>query len=130
MFFSSKWLYLTALLLISLSKTSAMRSSVMKAESFAGTTSLTSLFLFPVTFANSLLSPFAYRKFFNKRARSIGIVKNKTHRKLSSCDLIFKLKQETDKLKNGNISALFQSHHQTKMFTKLTALYIYIYIYI
>ena len=73
MFFSSKWLYFTALLLISLSKTSAMRSSVVKAKNFAGTTSLTSLFLFPVTFANSLLSAFASRKFFNERDSAIGI---------------------------------------------------------
>ena len=47
-----------------------MRSSVVKAENFAVTTSQTSLysFLFPVTFANSLLSAFTNRKFFNKRA--------------------------------------------------------------
>ena len=58
MFFSSKWLYFTALLLISLSKTSAIRISVVKAENFAGTTSPTSIFFFPVTFGNSLLLAF------------------------------------------------------------------------
>ena len=73
MFFSSKWLYFTALLLLSLSKTSAMRSSVVKAKNFASTTSPTSLFPFPVTFANSLLSAFASRKFFNKHDSAIGI---------------------------------------------------------
>ena len=44
-----------------------MRSSVVTAENFAGTTSPISLFLFPVAFANSLFSVFAPRKFFNKR---------------------------------------------------------------
>ena len=53
MLFSSKWLYFIALMLSSLSKTSAMRSSVLTAENFTGTTSPISLFLFPVTFANS-----------------------------------------------------------------------------
>ena len=47
--FSSKWLYFIALLLSSLPKTSAIRSSVVTAENFAGTTSLISLYLFPVT---------------------------------------------------------------------------------
>ena len=39
MLFSSKWLYFIALLLSSLSKTSAMRNSVVTAENLAGTTS-------------------------------------------------------------------------------------------
>ena len=51
MLFSSKWLYFIAFLLGPLSKTSAMRSSVVTAENVAGTTSPISLFLFPVTSA-------------------------------------------------------------------------------
>ena len=72
MLFSSKWLYFIALLLSSLSKTSALCNSVVTAENLAGTTRLNSLFLFPVTFASKLFSVFARRKLFNKRDSSIG----------------------------------------------------------
>ena len=73
MLFSSKWLYFIALLLSSLSKTSAMCNSVVTAANLAGTTSrISPLFLLPVTFANKLFSVFARRKLFNKRDSSIG----------------------------------------------------------
>ena len=49
----------------------AMRNSDVKAENFAGTTRPTSLFLFPVTLAESLFSAFASIKFFNERDSSI-----------------------------------------------------------
>ena len=57
--------YFVVLLLSSPTKTSAMLSSVVKAKNLAGTTNWISLFLFPVTFANSFFSVFALRKFFN-----------------------------------------------------------------
>ena len=65
-----------------------MRSSVVKAVNFVGTTSPTSLFLFPVACASSLFSAFASRTFFNKRDSSIGTFQflNK-HRPLISAAL-------------------------------------------
>ena len=56
-------LYLVALLLSCLPKTSATRSSIVTAENLAGRTSPISLYLFPVSFANSLFLVFAPRKF-------------------------------------------------------------------
>ena len=49
-----------------------MRNSVVSAENLAGTTSLISLFLLPVTFANKLFSVFARRKLFNKLDRRLN----------------------------------------------------------
>ena len=49
-----------------------MRNSVVTAENLAGTTSLISLFLLPVTFANTLFSVFAGRKLFNKLDRRLN----------------------------------------------------------
>ena len=72
MLFNSKWLYFIALLLSSLSKTSAVRNSMVTAKNFAGITGPISLFLLPVTFANKLFSVFARRKLFNERDSSIG----------------------------------------------------------
>ena len=46
----------------SLSKTSAMRNSVVSAENLSGTTNPISFFLFSVTFANKLFSVFAGSK--------------------------------------------------------------------
>ena len=56
MLFSSKWPYFIAFLLGSLSKTSAMRYSVVTAENLAGTTSPISLFNFPATFGEKINS--------------------------------------------------------------------------
>ena len=69
MLFSSKWLYFIALLLSSLSKTSAMRYSVVTADNLAGTTSPISLFLLPVTFSGTINSQLLLQdyKFCNKR---------------------------------------------------------------
>ena len=49
-----------------------MCNSAVNAENFAGTTRPTSLFLFPVTRAQSLFSALASIKFFNKRDNSMG----------------------------------------------------------
>ena len=54
MFFSLKWLYFSARAVSSLSRIIAMRSSDVMAVNFAGKTSPTSLFRFPVTCAHSL----------------------------------------------------------------------------
>ena len=57
----------------SLSRIFAMRNSAVNADNFAGTTRPTSLFLFPVTRAQSLFSAFSSIKFFNKHDNSMGI---------------------------------------------------------
>ena len=49
-----------------------MRNSVVTAENLAGTASLISLFLSPVTFPNTLFSVFARRKLFNKLDRRLN----------------------------------------------------------
>ena len=49
-----------------------MGNSAVNAENFAGTTRPTSLFLFPVTRAQSLFSTLASIKFLNKRDNSMG----------------------------------------------------------
>ena len=49
-----------------------MHNSDVQAENFTGTTRPTSLFHFPVTLAESLLSAFASIKFFNKRDSSMA----------------------------------------------------------
>ena len=72
MFFRSKWVYLDALSFSSLFKIFAFFSSCVKAVNFAGTTSPTSFFLFPVTIAVRILSAFACKKKVNKRNSSIG----------------------------------------------------------
>ena len=53
-------------MLSSLSRLFATRNSAVDAENFAGTTRPTSLFLFPVTRAQSLFSAFASIKFSKK----------------------------------------------------------------
>ena len=63
---------LFALVLSSLSRLFATRNSAVDAENFGGTTRPTSLFLFPVTRAQSLFSAFASIKFFNKLDNSMG----------------------------------------------------------
>ena len=49
---------------------------------------------------------------------------------MSSCDLIFKLEQETDKLKTVIFQLYFRVIIRPSDLQKLTKLYIYIYIYI
>ena len=66
--FSWKWVYLNALLFSSLFKMIAFFSSCVRAVNFAGTTSPTPLFLFPVTVAVTKLSTLAlWCEPFNKR---------------------------------------------------------------
>ena len=62
MFFSSKWLYVSARGVRSLSRILAMRSSDVRAVNFAGATSPTSLFGFPVTCAHSLFPASASKR--------------------------------------------------------------------
>ena len=59
-------------MLSSLSRIFATHDSAVNAENFAGTTRPTSLFLFPVTHAQSLFSAFASINFFHKRDNSVG----------------------------------------------------------
>ena len=61
--------YFSARAVSSLSRILAMRSSDVRAVNFAGTTSPTSLFRFPVTCAHSLFPASASRKFFKRRPR-------------------------------------------------------------
>lgn len=62
----------------SLSKIFAMPSTTINATNFASTTSPTTLFLFPVTYANSLLSALASKKFLIRHDSSMVTCQTRT----------------------------------------------------